>query len=73
MYEIRVQAHLDHHWSTWFEGLAITHEEGGTTLLRGKLVDEAALHGVLMKVRDLSIPLLSVNRISGSTEEQEHQ
>jgi hypothetical protein len=73
LYEIRVQAHLDHHWSTWFEGLAITHEEGGTTLLRGNLVDEAALHGVLMKVRDLAIPLLSVNLVSGSSREQEQQ
>jgi hypothetical protein len=73
MYEIRVQGHLDQRWSSWFEGLAINHEEDGTTLLRGNLVDEAALHGVLIKVRDLAVPLLSVNRISGSTEEQEHQ
>jgi hypothetical protein len=71
LYEIRVQGHLDQHWSTWFEGLAINHEEDGTTLLRGNLVDEAALHGVLMKVRDLAIPLLSVNRIFAPTGEQE--
>ncbi len=71
IYEIRVQGHLDQHWSAWFEGLAITYEEDGTTLLRGSLVDEAALHGVLMKVRDLAAPLLSVNRVSSPTEEQQ--
>jgi hypothetical protein len=73
MYEIRVQGHLDQHWSAWFEGLTINYEEDGTTLLRGNLVDEAALHGVLMKVRDLAVPLLSVNRVSSPTEKQEHQ
>ena len=63
-YEIRVQGHLDPHWSAWFDGLAITYDSHDTTVLRGPLVDEAALHGVLNKVRDLALPLLAVNRIA---------
>ena len=65
-YEIRVQGHLDQHWSAWFEGLTITYEPEGNTVLRGPLPDEAALHGVLIKVRDLALPLLAVNRVEGS-------
>ena len=61
-YEIRVQGHLDQHWSEWFNGLEISYDADGTTVLRGPLVDEAALHGVLSKVRDLALPLLAVNR-----------
>ena len=61
-YEIRVQGHLDQHWSEWFDGLAITYDGDGTTVLSGPLVDEAALHGVLIKVRDLALPLLAVSR-----------
>jgi hypothetical protein len=61
-YAIRVQGHLDQHWSAWFDGLTISYDADGTTVLRGPLVDEAALHGVLSKVRDLALPLLSVNR-----------
>ena len=67
-YEIRVQGHLDQHWSAWFEGLAIIYDEGNT-VLRGPLVDEAALHGVLIKIRDLSLPLLAVNRFTDSAAE----
>jgi hypothetical protein len=62
-YEIRVKGHLDHRWSAWFNGLTISCEEDGNTLLRGLLPDEAALHGVLMKIRDLALPLLAVNRV----------
>ncbi len=62
MYEIRVQGHLDQHWSEWFDGLAITYDGDGNTVLSGPLVDEAALHGVLIKVRDLALPLLAVSR-----------
>jgi len=62
VYEIRVQGHLDQHWSEWFDGLTISHESDGSTLLRGPLVDEAALHGVLIKVRNLALPLLAVSR-----------
>jgi hypothetical protein len=68
-YEIRVQGHLDQHWSAWFEGLAITYEADGTTVLRGPLVDEAALHGVLIKIADLSLPLLAVTRLADSSAE----
>jgi hypothetical protein len=61
-YEIRVQGHLDQRWSEWFDGLAISYDADGNTVLRGPLVDEAALHGVLNKVRDLALPLLAVSR-----------
>ena len=61
VYEIRVQGHLDQRWSDWFDGLTITHQDGCTTL-RGPLADEAALHGVLIKVRDLALPLLGLCR-----------
>jgi hypothetical protein len=61
LYEIRIKGHLDDKWADWFEGLTITRADNGETLLRGPLVDQAALHGVLRKVRDLGLPLLSVN------------
>jgi hypothetical protein len=57
---IRIEGHLGPHWSSWFEGLAITQEDNGETALTGLLVDQAALHGLMRKVRDLGIPLLSV-------------
>lgn len=59
-YEIRLKGHLDDRWSDWFEGLTITLEDDGNTLLTGPVVDQAALHGLLKKVRDLGMPLLSV-------------
>ena len=62
-YEIRLKGHLENRWSYWFEGLAITLEDNGETLLTGPVVDQAALHGLLRKVRDLGVPLLSVNRV----------
>lgn len=62
VYEIRVKGHLDQHWSAWFDGLVISYDADENTVLRGPLIDEAALHGVLNKVRDLGVPLLSVNR-----------
>ncbi len=60
-YEIRLGGHLDDRWSEWFEGLRLTREANGETVLSGPIVDEAALHGVLAKVRDLGLPLLAVN------------
>ena len=63
LYEIRIKGHLDDRWADWFEGLTITLEDNGDTLLSGPVVDQAALHGLLRKVRDLGIPLLSVNRV----------
>ena len=62
-YEIRFTGHLDSRWSAWFDGLAVTHEEDGTTVLRGPVVDQAALHGLLQKVHDLALPLISVTRV----------
>jgi len=62
LYEIRIKGHLDDRWTNWFGGLTITLEEGGETLLTGPVIDQAALHGLLKKVRDLGMPLLSVNR-----------
>ena len=62
-YELVVQGHLDHRWADWFEGLALRHTEQGTTVLSGVIADQAALHGLLLKVRNLNLPLLSVNRV----------
>src|SRR6185503_3243997 len=61
VYQIRIQGHLGSEWTDWFEGLTITLEDNGETLLRGQ-VDQAALYGLLRKVRDLGMPLLAVNR-----------
>ncbi len=63
VYHIRITGHLGREWTDWFEGLAITLEDNGDTLLTGLVVDQAALHGVLKKVRDLGMPLLSVARV----------
>ena len=63
LYEIRIKGHLDDKWATWFEGLAITREGNGETRLTGPVVDQAALHGLLRKVRDLGLPLLSVIQV----------
>ena len=62
-YEIRVEGVLDQRWSAWFDGLRITGQPGGVTVLAGPVADQAALHGLLAKVRDLNLPLLSVRRI----------
>jgi hypothetical protein len=63
LYEIRLKGHLDDKWADWFDGLTITRADSGETLLRGPVVDQAALHGVLRNVRDLGLPLVSVNQI----------
>jgi hypothetical protein len=60
-YEIKVKGELDTHWSDWFEGLTLTHLEGQETLLAGPLPDQAALHGLLERIRDLNLTLISVN------------
>ncbi len=69
VYEIRVKGHLDSpYWSEWFDGLTVTLTENGETALSGPIVDQTALHGLLVKVRDLGLPLLSVNRIEPEPE-----
>ena len=68
-YEIRLKGHLEPRWVKWFDGLTITLEEDGDTLLTGPVVDQAALHGLLKKVRDLGMPLISVNSVGPDTKE----
>jgi hypothetical protein len=64
IYQIKVKGHLADHWSDWFDGMQITIDaEEGETTLSGPVVDQAALHGLLIKIRDLGLPLLSLNRI----------
>lgn len=63
VYEIRVKGHLDQRWSTWFDGLTVTHEASGDTVFSGPVVDQAALHSLLIKVHTLNLTLLSVLRI----------
>jgi hypothetical protein len=67
-YEIRVRGLLDSHWSAWFEGLTLTHLGNGQTLIAGPIQDQAALHGILAKIRDLGLHLLSVVCVQGGTE-----
>ncbi len=64
VYQIRLAGHLRAQWAEWFEGLTVTLEPAGTTLLTGPIVDQAALYGLLKKVRDLGLPLLAVNQVS---------
>ncbi len=72
LYEIRLKGHLNNRWANWFEGLTITLEDNGDTLLTGPVIDQAALHGLLKKVRDLGMPLISVNCVDpGQTKTQE--
>jgi hypothetical protein len=62
-YEIRIAGHLAPRWTAWFDGLSLSNDSDGTTILRGVVVDQAALHGLLQKVRDVGLPLISVTRI----------
>lgn len=62
-YEIRLQGHLATRWSAWFDGMSLTHNSDGTTVLHGSVVDQAALHGLLTKVRDLGLPLIAVTQV----------
>ena len=61
IYEIKLKGHLNKSWADWFEGLTFTHRSDGTTTLTGEIEDQAELHGLLKKVRDLGLPLISVN------------
>jgi hypothetical protein len=65
-YELRIEGHLDRHWSAWFEGFAITHEDDGTSTLRGVVADQSELHGMLAKIRDLGATLISVMPIAAA-------
>ena len=62
-YEIRLKGHLEARWSAWFDGLSLSQESDGTTVIRGSVIDQAALHGLLSKVRDLGLPLIAVTRV----------
>jgi hypothetical protein len=62
-YEIRVKGHLDARWVAWFDGMTLTPDGDGTTLIHGPVVDQAALHGLLAKVRDVGLPLVSVTQV----------
>ena len=72
VYQIRIAGHLGQEWTDWFEGLAIMLEDDGNTLLTGPVVDQAALYGLLKKVRDLGMPLFSVNRIEPGQADAPH-
>ena len=63
IYQIRLEGHLGFEWKAWFGGMSLALEENGDTLLTGPVTDQAALHGLLKKVRDLGIPLISINRV----------
>ena len=71
-YEIRIAGHLDARWADWFDGMSITLEEDGNTILSGPVADQAALHGLLKKVRDLGMPLVSVNQVQFDETHQDH-
>ena len=62
-YEVRITGHLDARWAAWFDGLTVSHGSDGTTVLSGPITDQAALHGVIQRVRDLGLPLVSVTQI----------
>jgi hypothetical protein len=65
-YELRIEGDLDPHWSTWFGGLALTHEGDGTTTLRGLVTDQSELHGLLAKIRDLGVTLISLGPVDAN-------
>lgn len=71
-YEIRLQGRLDQRWSVWFDGFTLTAGDDGTTTLRGPVVDQAALHGQLQRLRDLGLPLLSVTQAEPDPATQPH-
>lgn len=68
-YEIRLRGRLDAHWEDWFDGLTVSHESDGTTVMSGAITDQAALHGVLQRIRDLGVPLISVRRVDDALDD----
>ena len=71
-YHIRLKGHLGGYWSAWFEGLTISNQPNGETVLHGPLADQAALHGVLIKIRDLGLPLLAVTSVATDEANNNH-
>lgn len=69
-YQIKVKGHLDEDWSEWFGGLSVTYDEHDDTILAGSVTDQSALHGLLKKVHDLGLPLISVNRVGPNAEDR---
>ena len=65
-YEIRVKGHLEPRWAAWFDGMTLTNESDGTTSIHGPVIDQAALHGLLQKLRDTGLPLISVTQLDPS-------
>ncbi len=63
VYQIKIKGHLEKHWAEWFEEMTFTHEKDGTTTLSGPLPDQAALHSILLKIRDLNLQLISVKQV----------
>jgi hypothetical protein len=68
-YEIRVKGHLASRWAAWFDGMSLTNESDGTTSIRGPVTDQAALHGLLQRLRDTGLPLISVTELDPSVTE----
>ena len=68
-YEIRIQGHLEPRWASWFDGLTLTQDPDGTTVIRGEVADQAALHGLIQKVRDIGLPLVSVTSTATPSKE----
>jgi hypothetical protein len=71
IYQIRLKGNLDHQWSDWFEGMSVTPDEDNTTLITGPVVDDAALHGLLKRVRDSGLRLISVNKIETDSKQSD--
>jgi hypothetical protein len=71
IYQIRIRGHLGHQWAEWFDGMTVTPEEDGTTLMTGPVIDDAALYGLLKKVRDSGVQLLSVNPLGDDNTKSE--
>ena len=69
IYEIKLKGHLNANWADWFDEMSFTHENDGTTILTGEIVDQSALHGLLKKVRDLGLSLISVNQVEPKLKE----
>ena len=67
-YRLRIKGHLAAHWADWFDGMIITRQNDGDTLIEGRVVDQAALHGMLNHIRDLGLPLLAVERVEADAE-----